>query len=192
MVTFFNRRLTDRLSPKQLLQHDANGLPIPQLVAFELDNGSLKLITEVTRTIVAFANTQGGLIVIGAKKQLSAPPQLIGATAKEISRIHKKLGEMIATNIQPSLEVTIWRLPVKNQPNKEVLSLMVPASRACPHVVVSENAIYVFEQTAVQASIDVVESLFERKLIRRHLLPSRQQGDRSVDLTEEELKALLS
>ena len=198
----FNRRATDKISPqlfrpqakKKDLAAFGNDVCRPSLHCYDVAAVTAPFIQEILRTTVALANTSGGVVLYRAEfDSRSCRLTLHGIFRKRLQRFKVDLAARIARDIIPALEVKMWMIEVERQKGRYALALMVPASRACPHMLTvnDENMIYVYEHARpMRADLFDVEQLFQRKLVRK-MRGSGGDDHASVELTEEELKFLL-
>lgn len=198
----FNRRATDKISPQlfrpQVKQTDlkafGNDAKLPSLHCYDVAEITPGFIQEILRTTVALANTHGGVILYRAVFDAkSRELTLRGISRRRLQRFKEDLAAEITRNIIPALEVKMWMIEVEGEKDQYVLAFMIPASRACPHMMTgnNENMIYIYEHAGpMRADLFDVEQLFQRKLARKTNL-SAADSNLGIELTEEELNVLL-
>ena len=92
------------------------------------------------RTISAFANTFGGVILIGVEDEDSKPkPPFEGIEYKD--RLEEKVWNIIVDNIYPPMFPEIRVCPPHN--NKTFVIIRVPQSNETPHAIYNNTQVYV-------------------------------------------------
>ncbi len=198
-----NRRAMDRISPqifstslkKDYLNTGVDSSRPPAIHCYESAPLTPEFIQDVLRSTVALANTHGGVILFNAQFDAQEHKwDWCHISRERLQSLQDMLNRKIAADIEPPLDVQIWMIEFKNQKGQYVLVLRVPASRACPHMVTGndENAIYIYQSDGpMRAGLHDIEQLFQRKITRK--INMSVAGDKTtVELTEEELKVLLS
>jgi hypothetical protein len=111
----------------------------------------------VLRDIVAFANTNGGTIYIGAKADPKAPPAGVPDSDEAIAQIKSA----IQRKITPPLDV---RINVLESKGRKVLQLIVPRGDDPPYAIDGTN-IYLRQETDTSIAMrDEIVSLVQRTL----------------------------
>lgn len=205
MTAKFKRRATDNISPNlfkdrgsslNLFKPFGKDSNLPSLHCCDQVKMSQEFIQEIFRIMVALANTTGGVILCPATLQLKKRDLVLnGISKKHLDPFKEKLNSELEKMIKPSLKVKMWVIRMEDEIDRNVLAIMIPASRACPHMMIgnNENAIYIYNQsTPMRADLSGIEQLFQRKLLRKTQIPISPDNRPHVVLTDEELKMLLS
>jgi predicted HTH transcriptional regulator len=199
------KRATDYISPDifknrgeslKYLKPFGKGPNLPSLHCCDHVDMSQEFVHQILRIMAALANTKGGAILCPAtleKEPLDLA--LNGISRKSLDSFKQKLNSELERNINPRLDVKMWTIRIEDEVDCNVLAIIIPASRACPHMLIgdNENAIYLYKQaTPIRADISGIEQLFQRKLARKTQVPISPDNSPHVVLTDEELKMLLS
>ncbi len=116
---------------------------------------------KIVREVVAFANTEGGVLIIG----VSDNRQIIGAKFPEEDEYILK--KAIAEYCSPEISYQIERLPLDEDSEREVLLFHIPKSENLPHQIIKgedKGKVYVrVGEQSIQASKEMRNYLKERK-----------------------------
>jgi hypothetical protein len=124
---------------------------------------------DLAKTVIAFANTAGGVILIGVKanKDTNQPEAIPGILLK--AGLEEKVINITMSNIEPPISPEVKVCPYKSntgltQEDRAVVVIRVLQSDVAPHSDSHSNAIWVRNHnTCNQASLDVIERLLERR-----------------------------
>ena len=134
-------------------------LPEGKTLEFKRDLSSPK---NLLKTLVAFANTAGGRVIVGVEDQTRAALGVKSPLDEE-----ERLGSMIADSIEPRLVPNIEMMTVDG---KTLLILEVYLSNSRPHYIRSEGAergVYVrLGSSNRQADLELIDEL-RRSITRR-------------------------
>lgn len=141
-----------------------------------------QLTKEVTKTVAAMANTNGGWIIVGVEDKHDKPKlPVIGLEYNP--RLESQLTDMILGNLWPYFR-PITHLCPPNSDGKTFLLIYVPESMAAPHWVFNRSRLYIrrSDKTSAgkweeQANADVWEML-------------RNKRKKSVELRKESVNEL--
>lgn len=116
------------------------------------------------KTISAFANTFGGVIIIGVGDEDSKPkPPFIGIDYKD--RLEERVWNIILDNIYPPVFPEIRVCTVKNK--KTFIVIRVPQSNETPHAIRNKTEVYIRTGNRNKpedlATIDQIEWLMSRR-----------------------------
>ncbi len=116
---------------------------------------------KIVREIVAFANTDGGLLLIG----VSDDKQILGAKFPDEDEyvIQKAIDEYCS----PPIDYTIERIPIAEESEREVLLFHIEKSKQAPHQIIKgddKGKVYVrVADRSIQASKEMRTILKENK-----------------------------
>jgi hypothetical protein len=107
---------------------------VPEDLHLEYKSGRPKDINpfkeDIGQDISAFANSDGGTLIIGVSEKDNHPVQIDGTDDKKLSR--EQVGQVVATKIRPSIPgLRIYQMPGPS--DKSVLVVSVPRSDEAPH-----------------------------------------------------------
>ena len=101
---------------------------------------------EILKDISAFANAEGGHLIIGIKEKDGRAIGISGTT-KNISNqpIEEWIENILISNIRPKLTAVFKVIDIKTDPNKVVIVIDIPHSSQRPHMVIAggRNAYYI-------------------------------------------------
>lgn len=120
---------------------------------------------DLPKFMVAFANTSGGIIVLGVDVNQGIP-QNIGGIPLGKKDIKTRITEIAYTAINPPLvpEVGLARMP--NDDSKGIVVIRIQESQYPPHMVErgSENSIYIrVNDECRKADLRTIEALFDKR-----------------------------
>lgn len=96
---------------------------------------------ELEKTIASFANTIGGIILIGIEQNDDNTPKLPIAGIKNDRGLSERVMNIILSNITPPLMPDIGVIPNHNNSNAVVL-IRIPQSHQTPHAISNNTRIY--------------------------------------------------
>src|SRR5678809_125863 len=107
---------------------------VPEDLHLEYKSGRPKDINpfkeDIGQDISAFANSDGGTLIIGVSEKDNHPVQIDGIDDKKLSR--EQVGQVVATKIRPPIP-GLRIFPMPGSQNKSVLVVSVPRSDEAPH-----------------------------------------------------------
>jgi len=132
--------------------------------------GRLKAIL---RDVVAFANTNGGTIYIGASANAKTP--IVGVQrAEEVMNTLKAEAQKM---ISPSLNLTI---DVQKSDNKDVIRVVVPKGPTPPYVLGGDQ-IYIRQESQTSLAVrDEIVALVKQQLLEQGVIPKEEPAKEEV------------
>lgn len=140
---------------------------------------------DLGKTVTAFANTYGGIIILGVdeseyspdgKKQKQNIPKAIPGIKKG-GDIKSRITNMIVTTVYPRPYFSISRpVEIPDQPDRAVVVIRVEESWTTPHMSIKANKNEIMirvNDNNFPASLHEIESLFERRKSRVHQMTER-------------------
>lgn len=120
---------------------------------------------ELVKDISAFANSEGGYLIIGLEEKDGIPKRICG-TLRSIGRqkVEEWIENVLITNISQKVRTKIKVLPISGSSDKVVVIIYVPISSKRPHMVTSqgENKYYKRHQFQVLPADEMeVREMFE-------------------------------
>lgn len=121
---------------------------------------------ELPKTISAFANTMGGILLVGVKAKDGIALMPIIGIQKEIG-IEERITQSSITGIYPPVLPDIRVIDVPNQTDKVVVIIRVNESLDAPHAIQNSTRVYIrtgsISQPYELAEIDRIEFLLKRR-----------------------------
>ena len=145
-----------------------------------LDYKGIDFPKDLAKTIAAFANTLGGLILLGvdADKNSNTPlwPPTVGMPMA--AGLSERVIQVAQDAIYPPVRVDVSNI-IENDllPTHAIVVIRVPESREAPHATEKNTRVYVYERTGNKnepyelADIDRIEHLLNR---RRRMVDPRE------------------
>ncbi len=123
------------------------------------------------RTIASFANTNGGIVLIGVDADAENKPVCPVAGIEFQIGLEERVFQICASSIYPPLIPTVWLVrfedPSLIPPDRACIVIRVPESEAAAHAVEGRREIYVrtgnINSPVEKASVDEIRSLFNRR-----------------------------
>jgi hypothetical protein len=119
---------------------------------------------KLARTICAFANTQGGLLLIGidAEKKTNTPHQITGIDLKQ--GLEEHVINVCYTHIAPVITPEVKICPLKSDPAKAVLFIRVDSSYYAPHYLLKTNKIPIRVHSTIRlVDLPTIETLLDQR-----------------------------
>lgn len=127
------------------------------------------VMAKIPKIVSSFANTLGGVLIIGADTRGTADNKpifpLIGIDAK--TGIEESIIQKCLYGINPAVLPEVRAVPISSNPDKVIVVVNVEESVASPHAI--ENSTQVYYRTGNQsnpyelAKIDMIEHLFRKR-----------------------------
>jgi len=143
-----------------------------QAEGVRLEYKGIEIPSDLSKVICAFANTLGGLIVLGvvADKTTNLPiwppqeglPQAPGLSERVAQLAHEAVYPPVAVDVSDTISNQLL-------PGHVILIVRVPESRLAPHAVEGNRKVYIYERTASRnrpyalADIGHIERLLARR-----------------------------
>ena len=152
-----------------------------------LDYKGIAFPSDLAKTIAAFANTLGGIILLGidADKITNKPVWPASAGMRIEAGLQERVYQIAHEAISPPVRVGVSNvIENPNLPGHVIVAIRINESREAPHATEKNRRVYVYERTSNKnepyelAQVDRIEQLFKRR-------------DVMVDARESELKANL-
>ena len=150
-----------------------------------LDYKGIEFPKDLAKTIAAFANTLGGLIILGvdADKNSNTPIWPPTAGMPVAAGLSERVIQVAQDAIYPPVRVDVSNI-IENDllPKHAIVVIRVPESREAPHATEKNTRVYVYERTGNKnepyelAEIDRIEHLLNRR--------SRMVDQREAELQE--------
>ena len=124
----------------------------------------------IVKEVVAFANAEGGELVIGIKEQNSAAAELNPIEKRR--GIREQIAQVIDTNTDPKLEnYEIISINDENDDSRAYVVIRVKKSPKAPHMDTSSHKYYIRRDNRAEPMIDSeVRALLFKRGITRNLL----------------------
>jgi len=122
---------------------------------------------DVAQDISAFANSDGGTLVVGVTEVDNKPAFIDGIDPEHLSR--ESLGQVLATNIRPTI-AGLSALNVNGPSGKTVLIVSVPKSESAPHQGPNHKYYRRYEHHNQPLAHHEIEDLSRRRIAVRPLI----------------------
>lgn len=112
----------------------------------------------VSRTVAAFANTEGGTLILGVRTEGRLPVEILGLEAK--GDLGESLDQMVRSSVAPRPDVRFWQVDDPST-DKSCLVVEVPPGAARPYLLTRTGQIMRRTPTGSEpADRDYVDQLF--------------------------------
>ena len=131
----------------------------------------LRPANRIVKEVVAFANAEGGELVIGIKEQNSAAAEL--NPIEKRSGIREQIAQVIDTNTDPKLEdYEIIIIDDEDDNSRAYVVITVKKSPKAPHMDTSSHKYYIRRDNRVEPMVDseVRALLFKRGVVKNLLM----------------------
>lgn len=127
----------------------------------------------ILRDVVAFANTNGGTIYVGASANAKTPIAGVQRAEEVMNTLRAEVQKMIS----PSLDLTI---DVQKSDNKDVIRIAVPKGSAPPYVLGGDQ-IYIRQESQTSLAVrDEIVALVKQQLLEQGVIPQEEPTKEEV------------
>lgn len=125
-----------------------------------------QLPKELAKDVAAFANTDGGCILIGVKEDAGIATEICGIDVEDQERLLARVQHVVSSNVRPIPLVQFEGFELSNK--RKVIAIGVPASRHKPHMVMTEPVGTFYKRTdagtSEPMSVDEIRVAFTSSL----------------------------
>lgn len=126
---------------------------------------------DLERWLAAFANTNGGLVLIGVEEEKGTGRPKLPAEGVDLTEgedaIRRRIGSKAYDGIYPPIAPEVAVCPNPNNPSRGVIVIRVPESHETPHATDSRQRIYVRVKSQNrflrEATLEEIERLWNRR-----------------------------
>lgn len=154
---------------------------------------------DLERWLAAFANTNGGLVLIGVEEEKGTGRPKLPAEGVDLTEgedaIRRCIGSKAYDGIYPPIAPEVAVCPNPNNPSRGVIVIRVPESHETPHATDSRQRIYVRVKSqnrflVQQATLEEIERLWHRrKAAKQHREHMIRQARGRVNLMRRSVAA---
>ncbi len=140
-----------------------------QRTAKEKQQAAEKKKKDLASDVAAFANSNGGLIIVGIKEDRVSSAAAVLSTVDIADREVRRIHEIVASNTFPKPRLDVWPLPDPSQPGGGLILIAVPRSALTPHAVTTIDKALLYprrlgSQTVHMAEYEVADA-YRRRLL---------------------------
>ncbi len=97
---------------------------------------------QIAKHIAAFANTEGGWILIGVREEREKPVEVIGIDIDNVKSYISKIEQIVRDNINPRPKIKVFEA-LNADNTKVVIIIVIPPSLEAPHRLLTKDEIFI-------------------------------------------------